>query len=110
MSENQMNVAEMVETLTGFEEIAISKRFGSTIEQIGVTSGFTLNRALAFVLRKRDGMNDDEAYEAVMSMPLKAVTDLFSGEDDDEIDPEEPETEAGKGGSKPVKKRVTSQP
>lgn len=88
---------EMVESLTGYDEIAIEKHFGAGPFQL-VNSGreTSLMRALVFIQLRRGGQPDHEAKEAVMQLPLKEVQARFA-EDDFEPMPDEPVTDSGKG-------------
>ncbi|MGL5928600.1 MAG: hypothetical protein ACRCY8_06670 [Dermatophilaceae bacterium] len=72
-----MDAQEFVLSLSGFDEIAIEKAFGSDLE--GLTGQKTM-RALSFVKHRRDGKSDVEAYEACMSESQKAILDAFGVE------------------------------
>ena len=96
-AEPKPTTSETVESLTGYEELAIEKQFG---EEISDLSPLKLMRALAFVLQKRAGKNDVDAKKAVMSMTQTQVQEAFSEEDDDEGDDDlgiPAATDAGKG-------------
>lgn len=88
-----LSVSEMSESLTGFEEIAVSKAFG---KEIGDLPGTQPLRALVMVWHKRDGLDDSAAYQAAMNLSLKGCTGFFDA--DDEINDDQPETPAGKEG------------
>lgn len=96
-AEPKPTVNEVVESLTGYEELAVEKQFG---DELGDLSPLKLMRALAFVLQKRAGKNDVDAKKAAMAMTQAQVTDAFSDEDDDEGDDDlgiPAATDAGKG-------------
>lgn len=95
---SELTPTEMVESLNGFEEIAINKVFGATITALPEKDPTMFARALVFVAIKRQGSNDPEAKAAVLEMPIKAVQDYFEPEADD-VDPEDPDSESGKDGS-----------
>lgn len=85
---------EVLESLTGFDEIAIEQAFGSDITSLARVSVGKFGRALAFVLARRDGMSDKDAKARTLGLTRREVDDLFA-EDDDQL----PGSEAGKGGS-----------
>ena len=95
MSDDKTTVGEMLESLTGFEEIAISKQFDADIATLLATQATMAGRALVFIDQKRQGLSDSEAKKVSMEMTLKAVDGYFA-EDEDAAVPEEPVTEAGK--------------
>lgn len=90
------------DTLNGFDEIAITKQFGTDVSQL--TTGkdrpgnpTMLLRALVFVdHRRRTGAKDAEAYKAAMNLTLTEVHDYFADDEPAEMDPDDPDTEAGK--------------
>lgn len=97
MTDEKLTATEVSESLTGYDEIGIAKAFG----EIESLKGNMPARALAFVLSKREGKTHDEAYEAAMSLSAKALGDVFADEDD-EVIPDEPVTDAGKDDSSPA--------
>lgn len=87
-----MTLEEMSDTLTGFEEIAIAKAFEKPLESL---LGMRVYRALAMIWHRRtDELNDADAYEAAMNLPLKECVGYF--DEDEEITPSTPETDPGK--------------
>jgi hypothetical protein len=100
VNENRITAEEMFESLTGFDEIAIHTAFGAEIFALMDTKPTTATRALVFVAKRREGMSDYEAKNAVLGMSLKEVTAYF--EDDEEVTPDEPVTASGEGDSLPV--------
>lgn len=91
-----MTLDEMVESLTGFDELAIEKHFdGFDIYAHGETKGIRAMRALAFVQFRRDGQTDREAVKTAQELTFKALKDRFLP-DQPEIDPADPETPSGK--------------
>jgi len=86
---------EITESLTGYEENELFDNFGEN-------RGYAIaERGLLFILKRREGLGPKEAKRAVMQMPMKAVLEVFSDEDDstDAVD-EEMLTEAGKDESR----------
>jgi len=76
---------ELVNSLTGFEEIAIEQLFRKSFMEMGESS--TSLRALAFIVEKRDGMGDTDAFRKVMELPFSEVVgylDTSGGEDQGE--------------------------
>lgn len=81
------------DSLTGFDEIAIARSFGTSIVKMK-EEPFTSMRALLFVQARRDGMKDVEAHEHAMAMPLREVIASFPDTDDDLEDLEADEGKA----------------
>jgi hypothetical protein len=103
MSENQNEIdtrpthTEMINSLTGWDEIAISKHFGRDYFDL---TGSNVVRALAFVQERRNGLSDVDAKEAALKLTIGACNDLFQAEPEDE-DPDAPDSAAGKEPSAP---------
>lgn len=98
--QDRPSMEEFVESLTGYEEIAIEKAFGAAVVSLLDTNPTMSARALVFVARKRDGMKDQEARKAVMEMRLGDVQGFFPDEEP-EVDEDNPVTDAGKGDEQP---------
>lgn len=81
---------ELFESLTGFDEIAISQQFGSTPTDL---PGTLLARALIFIAQRREGVSDSEAYQSAMSLPTGELTAIFTPEGDEESGKESPAPE-----------------
>ena len=80
MSEDSRpTVSGVAESMTGFDEIAIEQLFRSPVEKM---SGTLQMRAMVFVLRRREGMSDVDAFKAVMNMPFVEVDAQFRDEDE----------------------------
>lgn len=80
-----------MESLTGFDEIAISKWF----DDIGVLTdkgGSMLGRALVFVMHRRDGLTDADAHTAAMELSLAGLNSAFA-EESEESGKDEPQSE-----------------
>lgn len=97
-------VDEVVDSLTGYDELAIEERFGSDINTLLNVNPVKGMRALAFVVIKRQNETADvknpagKAFEQIMKSPMTAINDHF-GDEPDEVMADEPVTEAGKGAS-----------
>jgi hypothetical protein len=77
----KQSVDEIAGSLTGFDEIAIQQMFRGDMSDLSPTM---TARALVFVLKRREGLSDKDAYSAVMHLPLGEVNDSFGIEGDDE--------------------------
>lgn len=85
-------VTEVIQSLTGFDELAVEKWFKASVMDLNATM---TGRALVFVLERRNGAADDKAaYGTAMRLSLKDVDDRFTKEDVDDVDEVE---ESGKG-------------
>lgn len=100
---NKRSAEDVLGTLTGWDEIAIAKKFGAEVLDLMSEKPLTGLRALLYIEKRRelDGTAnqaavDDAAYEACMGLTVKQVHDLISDEDDDEVFPDDPSTPAGK--------------
>ena len=76
-----LDADELAKSINGFEQIAIRERFREKLETL-TEDGTMFMRSLLFVVEKRDGKKDSDAYSAVMTMPLQEVVEKFKGEDD----------------------------
>ena len=72
---------EMLDSLTGFDEVAISKWFGDIAGL--VEGGSMFGRSLVFVMKRREGASDADAHGAAMSLTLREVNDYFADEDEE---------------------------
>ena len=95
MSSSDLTASEMYQSLNGFDEIAIATHFGAKVQTLGEQDLSSFARALVFVDKRRQGLKDKEAFTAAMELRISEVQDYFV-EDNDELDPEDPETEQGK--------------
>lgn len=83
---------EVSESLTGFDEIAIKQQFGGTIRTLTQEDPTQYMRALVFVLERRGGKKDAEAYHVAQSMSLIEVKDRLPQEDANADFDEQPTT------------------
>lgn len=90
-------VVEMINSLTGYDEIAIEKNYGGV--DFFELKGLTTIRALVFVQLRRDGQADKDAKRAVLEMTVGECNAFFT--EDTETDPEQPVTEPGKDSEPP---------
>lgn len=99
MSENtKPTVVETQNSLNGFDELAIEKAFGAEYDDL---NGRNVLRALIFTLKRREGLDDIKARKVVLEIPMDQLVTHFA-EDANEVDEDEPETEAGKESSAPA--------
>lgn len=107
--QTDLTLSEVIDSMNGFDEIAVEKKFDdfNLYDVIGADGDIRprdMVKALRvgiFLVRRSEGLNDHQAYEAVMEMPSSQVNGFFA-EEPDEIDPEDPDTEAGKDSSAPA--------
>ncbi len=100
MSQTDLTINAAVESFTGYDEIAISQQFGVNVSALQESKNNTmLYRVAYFVLARRDGLNDADARKTAMDSPLGYIVNDYFADEDEEIDPEEPDTDSGKGDS-----------
>lgn len=97
--EERQTMQEVLDSITGFDEIAITQAFGRYFAVL-CEDATMLGRAAIFIDQRRGGKTDAEAKDIAMSMRMGEVNDYFP--DDEEIDPDAPETPAGEDDSQPV--------
>lgn len=73
MSE-KINAIKMSRSLTGFDEIAIKKLFGSSFEKL---EGMFAGRSLWFIKLRREGVSDKDAFKAAMDVTIGELEDVF---------------------------------
>lgn len=89
---------EVMESLTGFDEIAIAQSFGLQVLKLADEQPTMLTRALVFILLRRDeGLRDPDAKQRVMEMSLKQVQAQLVDDEDEVLEGDVPVTPAGKG-------------
>lgn len=79
---------EVADSVTGFDEMSITQHFGKPLAELQFTDGSMWGRALMFVLKRRDGLNDDDARNAVLNMTIKEVFESFATDSEDDSDGE----------------------
>ena len=87
-----MRMSEAVESLTGFETIAVEDHFGKPWEEL---SGTRLTLGVIAMLHKRDGMSARDAWQAAKGMTVGQINAFFADEPHAELDGE-PSDEPGK--------------
>lgn len=102
----KMTGQEVANSLTGFDEIAIKQAFGLSLDAL---DPITVARACGFVLNRRAGQSDRDAYQAVMAMPQRDLSALFATDDEDDDPDPYAQSPAGKD-SPPSATPMTSSP
>lgn len=92
---------EAIESLTGYDELAIKQKFGAPIGALFDESISTARRALVFAIYSRQDNGPKDAYKAAMNLTVGDLDRVF-GEDEPEVMDDEPVTESGKDGSQPA--------
>ena len=102
---------EVLESVTGFEEIAIVKAFGLTVEALSSDKSrrLTFARSMVFIVFKRQGKKDAEAKDAALALTIKQVNEFFVPEPDD-VDEDDADSDAGKDESSPEEQQEDSPP
>lgn len=108
MSATELTLNEAMESVTGFDEIAIEKHMNYDIytsddEELGIfrSKPVLMIRCLVFVMQRRAGQSDVEARQTAMGMSVKDVHEYFTA-DPEEVDPDAPESPEGKDDTPPV--------
>jgi hypothetical protein len=108
----RLTLQEAIESLTGWEEIAIEQAAGYTIEKMNDEDNprsILLARSVAAVVKSReDDVKYAEAYRAVMGMKQSEVLGFFAEAEEEPVE-HDPITEPGKGDSPDVNGLRSSQ-
>jgi hypothetical protein len=95
MSQTKQTTDEVLDSLTGHEETWIADQFGRPIGELIPQPGM-YRRALIFVLKRREGVVDDDARNAAMDMQMKDVLDYFPSEASSDSEAADAVEESGK--------------
>ena len=90
MAQVEQTMEEVLDSLTGFDEMAIAGQFGRTMSELAERDELMAARALVFIAKRRDGMPDVDAKTTAFEMALKEVRAFFT-------EPAEESEETGKG-------------
>ena len=85
-------LSDAVQELTGFEALAIQKRTGHKLEDLG---GIDLTIGVVWAYSNRNGQKT--SWTAVEQMTFRELTGFFAAEPDD-VDQDDPDSDAGKDG------------
>jgi hypothetical protein len=91
--------SEVFDSLTGYDEIAIEKAAGSPVEVLQENRKVLLLRCLVAVDIMRESqpkVTYPLAYKQAMEMTISEVNDYFDASDENDIDPDDPDSEPGK--------------
>ena len=78
MSEIDQTAEEIFDSLTGFDEIAIAQHFGRTVGEMAEKDQSMFGRSLIFVVKRREGVNDDDARNAALGLTMKEYVAYFA--------------------------------
>lgn len=81
----KLDPEELLESLNGYEEDAIHGAFGFHLDKLE-DNAIRGIRALAFIVRIREGANKKDARHAAMSLTIGELMDMFELEDDEDLD------------------------
>jgi hypothetical protein len=96
VSQTTLTVDEVIDSLTGHDEINIHACFSMTVTDMAQNHPTLLMRALVAVVDHREsGDSYRKAYVRAMDMPMGAVSKYFSDAPED-VDQEQPDSESGK--------------
>lgn len=111
MSTSEKTYEETLESLDGYEELAIKAQFGEGLGTYIGDGTSTDRRALIFIELKRGGATAKDAHSQVIKMRLGEVQDYFADEpvEEDPADPE-PVTSSGKDDTPATSKQKSKQP
>lgn len=102
--EPQLSSGEVVNSLTGFDEDAIERAFGHTVEYLAENTGTTFLRALVFAVERRTGASDGDALKVAKGLTFGELKARFAGDDDG--DPDLPGSKVGEGSGGPEHART----
>ena len=84
MTENKNTLEELAESLNGFDEIAVQRSFGFSIDDFE-NQGTLGIRALVFVEFRREGDNDKTAYQRAMDLTMRELIDRYPEMAEDDV-------------------------
>lgn len=83
MSQTNLTADEVIDSLTESDEDAIVHHFGDTWTNLALNNPAKLARAMAFVVKRREGLTDDEARQVARSLTTKGYSEFFAEEPQD---------------------------
>lgn len=84
MTTETHTLEELAESLNGWEELAVVKAFGFTIDDFE-NQGTLGIRALAFIEFKREGAKDPAAHKAAMDLSVRELVDRYPEMNEDAV-------------------------
>lgn len=102
MNEEKPSVEEMIESLTGYDEIAIEKAFGAPVNELAETNSSAFARSLIFIdVRRGDQPMDDKAAKHfALGLRMADVGNYFPAAEDEPV-PADPTSASGKDDEQP---------
>jgi len=85
-----LDMDQLSKSLTGFEQIAVTQVFRQKLDSLATDSTMFM-RVLLFVQQKRNGLNDADAFRAVMMLDIETVVESFKPKDGESPEPEDPD-------------------
>jgi len=83
-----LDADEVSKSINGFDQIAVRQMFRERLDQLAGDAAMFM-RALLFVVERRGGANDADAFRAVMSLGLSDVYDRFADKEGPDVEPED---------------------
>jgi hypothetical protein len=80
---------QVLDSVTGFDELAIAECFGHTLADLADNNPTMFSRALVLVVARHDGGTDVEAKAAAMGMTLGGLQTYFAEESVEEVGKDE---------------------
>jgi len=80
-TKTKSSLLEVADSVTGFEEIEVTERFGRPLGDLQFTDGAMWARALVFTLKRREKVVDADAHNQALSLAVKDVWSYFAKED-----------------------------
>lgn len=93
MSEPTQSALDVMNSLTGFEEIAIEQHMDIDPYLDGDAKPMKVMRALVFVLQVREGLTPQKAKDHALGLPLSELQTQFLSEEESELGEEAPKEE-----------------
>jgi len=90
MPQISQTAEEVFDSLTGFDEIAITQQFGRTVADLAQNDATMFARTLIFVVNRRDGISDDEARNGALGLTMKEFSTYFAEPSEEESEKDEP--------------------
>ncbi len=104
MSATEITYSEIQNSITGYDEIAVTKHMGCDIYEAAVTKITTFRRCLVFIHQRHQGVDDQAAKKVALGMTFKDAFEYFADDPEELLDEDdaEPETETGKDSTPPA--------
>lgn len=100
MTHPPITFLEIQHSITGFDEIAVTKQLGVDVYDTAVEKMTLFRRCLVFIHQRHQGASDADAKATALGMTFADVFEYFADEPDEPV-PDEPVTDLGKGSTSP---------